>query len=103
MSAILLIVLLVQLTRKHYISSIYWAVVVLLSVVGTLISDNLVDNLGVSLAASSIMFGAALIVVFVWVVSPGTYLIRTPYRYHAQGAFLLGCHTIHIFPRDLCR
>lgn len=66
MSSILLILLLIQLKFKKYIPSIYWVVVVLLSIVGTLISDNLVDNLGVSLATTSVMFGAALAVVFVW-------------------------------------
>lgn len=66
MSAILLIALMVQLKVKKYIPGIYWTVVVLLSVVGTLISDNLVDNLGVSLTTTTILFGSALVVVFVW-------------------------------------
>lgn len=66
MSAILLIVLIVQLKVKKYIPGIYWTVVVLLSVVGTLISDNLVDNMGVSLTTTTILFGSALVVVFVW-------------------------------------
>ncbi len=73
MSAVLLIVLIIQLKFKKYIPGIYWTVVVLLSVVGTLISDNLVDNLGVSLATSSIMFGSALVVVFVgWYLNEKT-------------------------------
>ncbi len=66
MSGVLLILLIIQLRSKKYIPAIYWSVVVLLSVVGTLISDNLVDNLGVSLATTSIIFGSALAVVFVW-------------------------------------
>ena len=73
MSGILLILLLVQLRSKKYIPGIYWAVVVLLSIVGTLISDNLVDNLGVSLATTSILFGSALAIVFVcWYLSERT-------------------------------
>jgi uncharacterized membrane-anchored protein len=35
---------------------IYWLAVVLISVVGTLIIDNLTDNLGVSLEVSTIGF-----------------------------------------------
>lgn len=66
MSAVLLAVLIIQLRSKKYTPAIYWAVVVLLSIVGTLISDNLVDNLGVSLLTTTILFGSALAVVFVW-------------------------------------
>ena len=36
-----------------------------ISVVGTLISDNLVDNMGVSLLTTTIIFGTSLVVVFV--------------------------------------
>ena len=66
MGGILLIVLIFQFRVKKYVPAIYWAAVVLLSIVGTLISDNLVDNLGVALSTTSIIFGAALIIVFVW-------------------------------------
>ncbi len=66
MSAVLLITLLFQFRAKRYIPGIYWAAVVLLSIVGTLISDNLVDNLGIGLSTTSILFGSALIIVFVW-------------------------------------
>jgi uncharacterized membrane-anchored protein len=64
MSALFLIALVVQLTRKRYVPAVYWTVVVLVSVVGTLISDNLVDNLGISLSTTTIAFGSALAVVF---------------------------------------
>lgn len=66
MSGILLLVLIFQFRAKKYVPGIYWLAVVLLSVVGTLISDNLVDNLGVALSTTSIIFGTALIMVFVW-------------------------------------
>ena len=66
MAGILLIVLMFQFRAKKYVPGIYWGAVVLLSIVGTLISDNLVDNLGVALSATSIIFGFALIVVFIW-------------------------------------
>ena len=66
MAVILLILLVFQFRAKKYVPGIYWGAVVLLSIVGTLISDNLVDNLGVALSTTSIIFGSALIVVFVW-------------------------------------
>ena len=78
MSGILLLVLIFQFRAKKYVPGIYWLAVVLLSVVGTLISDNLVDNLGVALSTTSIIFGAALIVVFVWwYVSEKTLSVHT--------------------------
>ncbi len=73
MGAILLVVLIIQFKCKKYIPAVFWLAVVLLSIVGTLISDNLVDNLGVSLATTSVIFGSALIVVFIiWYASEKT-------------------------------
>ena len=54
MGALLVIALIFQLRAKRYIPPLYWLVVVLISVVGTLISDNLVDNLGMSLELTSL-------------------------------------------------
>ena len=64
MSALFLIALFVQLRTKRYVPPVYWIVVVLISVVGTLVSDNLVDNLGISLETTTIAFAAILAVVF---------------------------------------
>ncbi len=78
MSGILLLVLFSQFSAKKYIPGIYWLDVVLLSIVGTLISDNLVDNLGVALSTTSIIFGVALIVVFVcWYLTERTLSVHT--------------------------
>lgn len=38
-----------------YVPGIYWLAVVLISVVGTLIIDNLVNNFGVSLKTTTIL------------------------------------------------
>jgi uncharacterized membrane-anchored protein len=64
MAALFLVALLAQLRSRTYVPAIYWIVVVLISVVGTLVSDNLHDRLGVSLLTSSIVFAAILAVVF---------------------------------------
>lgn len=78
MAVLLVIALIFQLRAKKYIPPIYWLVVVLISVVGTLISDNLVDNLGMSLEATSIIFGAGLVITFVlWYVSEKTLSVHT--------------------------
>jgi uncharacterized membrane-anchored protein len=72
-SALFLIALAVQLTRNRYVPAVYWTVVVLVSVVGTLISDTLVDKLGFGLQTTSIAFSCALAVVFVlWYLSEKT-------------------------------
>ena len=78
MSALLLILLIIQVRANRYIPALYWVVVVFLSVVGTLISDNLVDNLGISLGTTSILFGSALAVVFaLWYYSERTLSVHT--------------------------
>ncbi|MBF0479992.1 MAG: hypothetical protein HQL26_10960 [Candidatus Omnitrophica bacterium] len=64
MSAILVVVLFFQFKAKKYIPSIYWLAVVLLSIVGTLITDNLSDNFGVPLQATTIVFSSALVLTF---------------------------------------
>jgi uncharacterized membrane-anchored protein len=60
MSAFLVVALLVQLTRTRYVPWIYWLTVVLLSVVGTQITDILTDQLNVSLFASTAAFSVLL-------------------------------------------
>jgi len=80
MAGLLLISLVFQLKAKRYVPKIYWVVVVFISVVGTLISDNLVDNLGVSLTTTSLIFAVALIAVFVfWYLSERTLSVHTIY------------------------
>jgi len=78
MSLLFVAVLVWQLTTTRYIPGIYWLTVVLVSVVGTLFSDNLVDNLGVSLYTSTAVFAVALAVAFAaWYRSEGTLSIHT--------------------------
>ncbi|MGI8554682.1 MAG: COG4705 family protein [Dehalococcoidia bacterium] len=77
MGSLLLIVLLFQFRVRKYVPGVYWLAVVLLSVVGTLITDNLVD-LGVALEITTIIFGVALVATFVrWYASEKTLSIRS--------------------------
>ena len=80
MSAVLIGALIFQFASDRYRPGIYWLSVVLISVVGTLISDNLVDNYGVPLQTTTIIFGAALAVAFaLWYASERTLSIHTIY------------------------
>ncbi|MCB0859162.1 MAG: hypothetical protein KDB54_00725 [Solirubrobacterales bacterium] len=63
--ALLIVTLIFQFRSKRYVPGIYWTAVVLISVVGTLISDNLVDNMGVPLETTTIAFSAALAITFI--------------------------------------
>ena len=78
MAALLIVSLIFQLRAKRYVPPIYWLVVVFISVVGTLISDNLVDNMGISLVTTSIIFAVALILVFIaWYATEHTLSVHT--------------------------
>jgi uncharacterized membrane-anchored protein len=81
MGALLIVSLIFQFRARRYVPPIYWIVVVFISVVGTLISDNLVDNLGVPLTTTTAIFSVALIVVFVvWYMSEKTLSVHTIYN-----------------------
>ena len=54
MSGVLIVSLVFQFRLLKYVASVYWLAVVLISIVGTLISDNLPDNFGVSLVTTTI-------------------------------------------------
>ena len=78
--ALLVVALAVQLRARRYIPTVYWVTVVLLSVVGTLITDNLVDHFGVALQTTTVAFSVALATTFaVWYASERTLSIHTIY------------------------
>lgn len=78
MGILLIVVLIFQFKSKKYIPSIYWLAVVLISVVGTLITDNLTDNFGVSLVTTTIIFAIALAITFaVWYAKEKTLSIHS--------------------------
>jgi uncharacterized membrane-anchored protein len=81
---LLVVALVVQGRLPRYVAPVYWVAVVLISVVGTLITDNLVDELGVPLEVTTAGFAVALGVTFaVWYRVEGTlsiHAITTPRR-----------------------
>ncbi|MCT2560205.1 hypothetical protein N0B51_14575 [Tsuneonella sp. YG55] len=66
MTVALAIVLVIQMRSDRYVPWQYWLVVVFLSIVGTLITDTMTDELGISLYISTAVFSVALIVTFMF-------------------------------------
>ncbi|HZV72654.1 MAG TPA: hypothetical protein VFF79_02960 [Conexibacter sp.] len=65
--ALLVVLLGVQFRLRRYVPVVYWSVVVVVSVFGTLITDNMTDNYNVSLTTSTALFATILATVFaVW-------------------------------------
>jgi uncharacterized membrane-anchored protein len=78
MSVLLAVVLFFQFRLRQYVPGVYWLAVVLISVVGTLITDNLTDNFGVALPTTTIAFAIALAATFaVWYAYEKTLSIHT--------------------------
>ncbi len=78
MAILLVLTLVFQFRASRYVPGLYWLAVVLISVVGTLFSDNLVDNLGVPLQTTTIGFAIVLAAVFAgWYASERTLSIHT--------------------------
>ncbi|NMO03644.1 hypothetical protein HH308_20730 [Gordonia sp. TBRC 11910] len=76
--ALLVITLAAQFAVNRYIPALYWWAVLLISVTGTLITDNLTDVYGIPLIASTAAFSVALIVVFTaWYLTEGTLSIHS--------------------------
>lgn len=64
MAGLLAVFLFIQLRARKYVPWLYWVNVVLISIVGTLITDNLVDNFGIALETTTAAFGIALLATF---------------------------------------
>ena len=78
MLALFIASLLGQLSFRQYVPWIYWLTVVLVSVVGTQITDALTDSLDVSLYVSTAVFAVMLAATFaVWYAVERTLSIHT--------------------------
>ncbi|MFS8116064.1 hypothetical protein QD460_30495 [Rhizobium jaguaris] len=90
MAIILLCALYWQFSQKRYVPSPYWVSVVLISIVGTLITDNLSDNLHVPLITTTIVFSAALAATFaLWFASERTLSIHTVFTTRREAFYWL--------------
>jgi uncharacterized membrane-anchored protein len=88
--ALLVALLVAQFRLRRYVPPVYWAVVVVISVFGTLITDNMTDRYNVPLTASTIGFAIALAVVFgAWFLSERTLSIHTIFTTRREGFYWL--------------
>ena len=78
MAGVCAVALALQIKATRYVPALYWFAVVAISVVGTLVSDNLVDGIGISLIVTSVAFAIILAIVFLlWFASERTLSIRS--------------------------
>ena len=90
MAALLVVALFLQFRARRYVPALYWTVVVFISVVGTLLTDNLVDNLHVPLQITTIFFALALAITFaVWFGSEKTLSIHSIYTSRREAFYWL--------------
>ncbi|MBU0780567.1 hypothetical protein [Loktanella salsilacus] len=90
MAAILIGALALQFRQRRYVPWSYWLAVVLISIVGTLVTDNLVDNFGVSLVTTTVLFSALLALTFAaWFASERTLSIHEVKTTRREGFYWL--------------
>jgi uncharacterized membrane-anchored protein len=90
MGTLLAVALFLQFRTRKYVPVAYWVAVVLISIFGTLITDNLSDNLNVPLIVSTVAFSAILALVFyLWHRAEGTLAIHTIDRFRREGFYWL--------------
>ncbi|MDM7886601.1 hypothetical protein QUG92_15930 [Curtobacterium sp. RHCKG23] len=90
MAVALAVFLVLQFRSRSYRPPVYWITVVLISIVGTCVTDNLTDGLGVPLAVSTTVFGVALLAVFaIWYRTEGTLSIHSIDTLRREGFYWL--------------
>lgn len=78
MGILLLVVLFFQIRSKKYVPVTYWTAVVLISVFGTLVTDNFTDSMGIPLEVSTIIFSVLLAWIFaLWYAKEKTLSIHS--------------------------
>ncbi|MGI8420389.1 MAG: COG4705 family protein [Candidatus Levyibacteriota bacterium] len=90
MGILLVITLFFQFKLRRYVPSIYWLAVVLISIFGTLLTDNLTDKLGINLATTTVVFSIILAIVFaLWYKVEKTLSIHTINKMRREGFYWL--------------
>jgi uncharacterized membrane-anchored protein len=90
MTVVLAVALVWQFAQKRYRPAPYWLAVVLVSIVGTLVTDNLVDNLHVPLQVTTGAFALLLAVTFIaWHAVEGTLSIHSIFTTRREGFYWL--------------
>jgi uncharacterized membrane-anchored protein len=88
--ALLAVLLFIQFVLRRYVPAAYWAAVVVISVFGTLITDNLSDLHNVPLTTTTPIFAGILAVVFaVWYAVERTLSIHTIFTTRREAFYWL--------------
>jgi uncharacterized membrane-anchored protein len=88
--ALLIVLLAVQFRLRRYVPGVYWSVVVVISVFGTLITDNMTDHYNVPLTTSTIVFSIVLAAVFAaWYAVERTLSIHTIFTTRREAFYWL--------------
>src|SRR5581483_3248998 len=88
--ALLITTLVFQFRSRRYVAGLYWTGIVLISVVGTQITDNLTDNHGVSLVTTTTLFSILLAIAFaIWWGGERTLSIHTIYTTRRESFYWL--------------
>jgi uncharacterized membrane-anchored protein len=89
-AALLAALLVGQFRLRRYVPGMYWSVVVVISVFGTLITDNMTDHYNISLTTSTPIFAVALAIVFaVWFAVERTLSIHTIFTTRRESFYWL--------------
>ncbi|MDI4646332.1 COG4705 family protein [Cohnella hashimotonis] len=90
MGVAFLVVLFLQFKATRYVPILYWLTVVLISVFGTLVTDNLTDALGVPLETSTIVFSGLLaLTLLLWYLSEKTLSIHSIFTVRREAFYWL--------------
>ena len=90
MTAMLVAAMVWQFLQRAYVPAVYWSAVVLISVVGTLITDNMTDALGIPLIESTIGFSLALAATFaIWYAVERTLSIHEVFTFRREAFYWL--------------
>lgn len=85
-----IVVLFLQFKATKYVPVLYWLTVVLISVFGTLVTDNLTDAMAVPLETSTIVFSALLALTFLfWYLSEKTLSIHSIFTFRREAYYWL--------------
>lgn len=90
MGIVLVGLLVMQFRQRRYVPVWYWLSVVLISIEGTIITDKLVDDYGVSLMTTTTVFGIALAAVFaIWYAMEKTLSIHKVTNFRREAFYWL--------------
>ena len=90
MTAVLAAAMVWQFRQRAYVPLAYWTAVVLISVVGTLITDNMTDALGIPLLYSTLGFSALLAGTFAfWFAVERTLSIHEVFTFRREAFYWL--------------